>query len=541
MDDNNTKKTLVETSLEWTENHDYWRLLDRMIKGGSRLGISDRAMLITPPHQQDYQTLQPRIAGSRYENVIGSITKKLRGQVMATDVLINHESKDEFWDSQFIKKGCFIKGKQASFVKLLSEACLCAFTQGKAYVVVDVNPETEKPFAALVKRDCVLDESWTKGEMEFTKIVDSNVRKESWKDKAQIVHTFLIYEMIDGAYYQSEYSISKDMKGNGECEFKSIEDTQGYSVESVVSERQMYSKVVDGEIISPSPVIELDFEEGMWIADSLYDSQRSLFNQITGSEWALSSTNFAMLTFLDVMDEEDLKSRFGNAGDGYWFSLPKEVRAEWLTRDPKGIELSINYAEKLKREMHQEVEVIIQNIAATALSRSGESKREDRRYLEIFLKSIGSVMRDFGQEILDTAFVANDEEPTANLTGFENYDVDSLLKDLEEYRQSEKIFRSKTFTVEGQKALSSKSAASIGIPAEKWGQIKEEIEHNTNLLSEAQQEMIKDLIVAGQVPLEAGLRELKRSQLFGEEFNIEEVLVQLGISDIEEIDLSPST
>ncbi len=536
-----TKDALVETSLEWQNGHNHWMLLKRMVQGGSRLSMADRMALITPPHQQDYQTLQPKLQGSRYENVIGSIVNKLRGQVMATDILPNHESNDEFWDAEFFKKGCFVKGKPASFIKLLSEACLSGFTQGKAYVVVDVNPDTRKPFAALVNRDSVLDESCEGGQLQFIKIVDSNIRKKSWRSDSEIVHTFSIYESIDGKYYQSQYNIYKNLEGEADYEFSAIGKAKGYQEEVLIQDREMYSKVMNGELFAPAPVIELDFEEGTWIADSLFDSQRSLFNQITGSEWALMSTNFAMLVFLDVMDEEDIKDRFDKVGDGYWFSLPKEVRAEWLTRDPRGIELSMNYASKLKMQMYEEVEVIIQNVAATVMARSGESKKEDRRHLEIFLRAIGRIMRDFGQQILDTVFIANGEDPTASLTGFENYDSDSLLEDLEEYRQSERIFRSKTYTVEGQKALSTKSAASIGIPAEKWKQIKEEIEANTVLLSEAQQEMIKDLVIAGQLPLEAGLRELKRSQLFGDDFNVEEVLIQLGIGEPEQIDLPPST
>lgn len=541
MNDNNQKKRLIETSLEWKECHKYWGMLKRMVQGGSRLSLSDRVELITPPHRQNYKTLFPKVEGSRYDNVIGSIITKLRGQVMASDVLVNHESRDSFWNETFLKQGCFVHGKASSFVNLLSEACLAGFTQGKAYVVVDIKPDTERPFAALVKRDSVLDSSYDKGKMQFIKIVDSNIKKETWQSDPRIVHTFLIYELIENMYYASHYSISKELEGETDYKFSSVGEAQEYSLDSTKEGRMMYSASIDGELICPAPVIELDFEEGMWVGDRLFDSQRSLFNQVTGSEWALLSINFAMLVFLDALDEQEIRDRFLDAQDGSWFSLPKEVRPTWLTRDPEGIQLGMNYAEVLKRQMYQEIEIIIQNVASTAIARSGESKKEDRRQLEIFLKTIGRTVREFGQKILDAAFIANDEAPTGNLTGFENYDADELLKDLEEYRQSERLFRSKTFTVEGQKALVTKSAASIGIPAEKWVQIKNEIEANTTLLSEAQQEMIKDLIISGQIPIEAGLRELKRSQLFGEDFNVEEVLVQLGIADVEQIDLPPAS
>ena len=147
-------------------------------------------------------------------------------------------------------------------------------------------------------------------------------------------------------------------------------------------------------------------------------------------------------------------------------------------------------------------------------------------------------MKDFATRILDTASVAYGETPGWTVKGFEGYNVDQLLKDIEEYRQSEEILRSPTFSREGQKAIALKANEAIGIPREFWQQILDEIDVGASMLSDKQLETLTQLTLAGLIPLEISLQTLVDAQALPPTFPVQDSLIRLGLGVGEQLDLS---
>ena len=158
---------------------------------------------------------------------------------------------------------------------------------------------------------------------------------------------------------------------------------------------------------------------------------------------------------------------------------------------------------------------------------NGESKKEDRRNLEILLETYGLLLREFMERILNTASIARGTTDKWIVSGFEAYNVDAFLKDLEEYKQSEEVINpgvsvnSPTFTREGLKAIALKACEAIGIPRDKWTIVTNEIDASTLNLSEKHLELIVELVIKGGVDRQQGLELLKQVGLVPEGFQME--------------------
>ena len=140
------------------------------------------------------------------------------------------------------------------------------------------------------------------------------------------------------------------------------------------------------------------------------------------------------------------------------------------------------------------------------------------------------------QKILDTASIARGEVIDWEVQGFESYDIDSLTKDIEEYKASEDILFSPTFTIEGQKALSQKASEAIGIPRKFWQQIKDEIDEGAVLLSSEQLQVLLQTAVSGFLTPKSLLERLKQAQILDENIDIDAELASLGISNLSAVE-----
>ena len=314
MAEENIKKVLISRDVEHINSSPYWSLLLSMVRGGSQLSYDDRYQLFTPAFYKNPYILKYRLKVAPYHNILGGLVSMVRSQIMFTATSFNTTSNNPFWQEEFLKNRCFVDGKKTSLIELLSEACYYSLSQGKCFAVVELDPRTRKPYVNLLTRPSLLDWAKSDGEMIFAKFLNIKSYKRKWDLLTTIRYEFTIYQKEDDEkYYGRVLALEKELKEGEECNYEIPNGSvslEGFEAIEISPPQEMYNLQINGEIMTPSPAIALDFPSPLWLADQLFDYQRSLFNQTTAVEWALLSTNFAQLTFTGVNDPEILRERF---------------------------------------------------------------------------------------------------------------------------------------------------------------------------------------------------------------------------------------
>lgn len=480
---------------EYKANCDRWSLLFKLTMGGQYLTEKDKKDLLVLASGTPSKVLSIRTDLAPYLSIIGMVLSKLTSHVVAGKGDIegfanNRATTDFFWDEEFFSKGCFTPylDKRCSFDAFQTQALLYALIFGEAIAVVDV-PYIEgvstklqqeimggnKPYVCLFPRSIMLDYESKNGELNYVKLYQKKKVRDNWKSEPRIAHCFTIYEMINDYACVSNYEvIDKDCDHlDGLSENSSIEIKQ--------EQQRLFYLTEGSQIISKIPVILLDIPSPLDLASQLSDAQISHFRVGASAEYAMHSSNYAQLVFKKVTDVEDLKGRVTTTGNGFYWVLKDDEDAAWLEREGKAIDRSLQYREEKKQEMLD----IISQVATNAVNltarvrQSGEAKKEDRRQMDILLGVYGQCLKDFVKEVLETASIARGELLNWIVSGFDNYDSDTLQEDLEEYLTTADVIESVTFRKEGQKAIARHAVKELGIDPRFLDKIYQEIDNDS--------------------------------------------------------------
>jgi hypothetical protein len=473
---------------------------------------------------------------------------KVQSQITAKEP-VYLGSEDPFWDEVFFKEGGITAKKDSprcSFQTFLQDGILQALTHGQAIAVVDVPDVGEvqslaqqrslggdQPYVQLRPIKDLWESEVDENGFRFAKLHSATMVRDSWLSEATLQHRFLIYERDGGMIYVSRYQATVLLREGQQLtpeDYIKVPDTAEISV---IKEREpiFYINAGNSNIVR-FPVVTMTLPEPLRLADQLFDTQVSFFNQTAAVEWAILSTNYAQLIFQDVLDEDELAERInGRAGNGYFWALPEGVKATWLERDGAGIDRGREYRKELKAEMLE----IVQQVAANATlyqrtHASGESKKEDRRALDILLEVYGHRLRQFASEILNVAAIAHGENVTWTVNGFDHYDGDTLQDDLQQLVSVTGVVDSPTLRREGQKAIAARAVHELGLPEEIRQQISDEIAKSPYRLTDEQRESWRKLNSEGKLS-EKGLFEIlqKAGEMPGD-FNIDEELERTGLN-----------
>lgn len=540
------EKLLVRHPLH-KELAERWHILKQMVDGGSAVDESVKKKLLTSPNCRSEDVINERVKLAPYLSLIGSILTRLQSHLLADKAtyLRSPDTQDDFWEQEFFSYGVVAKKGRKSFHYGLKEATMFALTQGMAIAVVDVShTDAEnrlqqeiqggtKPYIIIRSREDLWDWETDKKGLIFAKLHTFRYKRVNWDDLMMPEHEFTIYQrMDDGGVMMARYLIQpakpKDyqqraftLSGLKESEVNIVED---------LAPTEIFHLPQNNEKVAKFPVCILEFDESLCIADQLYDCQKSYFNQNAAAEWAMLSTNYAQLVFTDVIDEDELNDRITKTGDGYYWGLPQGVKVDWLERNGNGIDRALKYCEAQKAQMLEIISQIAISAASTHayLSRSAESKQEDRHNMDIMMQVFGQSIAEFAKEILDIASIARGDLLTWSVDGFSNYDSDSFLKDLEQYSKSNQIINSPSFRSASQKKIASKAIEELGLNPELNNTIVEEIEQNNYNLDDRQLQFLQSLVSVGRLSNQALLTILKRIGILPPDFDIEQELNRLG-------------
>lgn len=536
---------LIHRHPDHVKYRDRWILLDKMTRGGHEMDLAAKKQLLVSPNCRSQDVIEERANLASYYSLTGMILTRLQSHLLSakSDYTLtgNTQIKDSFWDDIFFPTGVLDKSGRKSFRHGLKEAVLSAFSQGVAIAQIDTSfgvssskseqdaLKADQPYVVLRKRQDLWDWCVDEKGLIFAKLHCYRTVKKSWDSLGYPEHEFLVYHYFGDKALVNKYRVSPsdpDWTAKHGSEYFDIEKLPAKELLITVDFEDQPVFYLENKtgMRSQIPIAILEFDSSLWIADQLYESQKAYFNQTAAIEWALLSTNYAQLVFTDVDDEESLKERLEKkAGDGYYWALPLDVKAGWLERNGQGIDRALEYRNTKKAEMLETISQIAVGVASgySVANRSGESKKEDRRNLDILLEVYGQSIADYVKSILDMSAIARGTDSTWTVEGYSNYDSDSLLEDLDQYEAVSKAINSETFRKESQSRIVARAIEELSLDASIKDKVVEEILDNSFSLSDRQLDFLQDLSNIGRLSNRGLLEIIKRLGILPIDFDID--------------------
>ena len=520
-----TLSQLITRHPEHKERSHYWALLKALSNGGEQVDERVKRELLADPDGRPEDVIAERIKVAPYFSSIAPILLRLQSQLLAKEAVYTG-SNDEFWQ-QFKTDRAFIPSDdnpKTSFHGLLKVATLNALIERKAIAQIDTQADSDEPYVVLRDRGDLWDWASDQDGLVYAKLHTCREYRPRWDALMVREHDFYIYQREDdGAVTASRYvlrlrsDLDPSQKTPMPFDERALENLKDDDV--IIEERlaptEIFHVVQGQQRIFRFPVVIMTLPSTLWLADQLFDCQKSAFNQQASLEWALLSTNYAQFIIEGSTNADETRSRLSTQGNGYFTVLEGDERASWLEREGKGMDFTLKYRDVLKSEMMEIISQIAWSAAnsTSVIARSGESKKEDRRNLEILLEVYGESVRSFAKQILDVASIARNEAIEWTVDGFSHYEADGLADDLQEYLTIDQVnIDSPTLKAEGPKQLASVIVQELGIPEKMLPTILQEIDNSQLKKSTPSLEEIKaivELLNAQSITKEEARRRLK--------------------------------
>lgn len=237
------------------------------------------------------------------------------------------------------------------------------------------------------------------------------------------------------------------------------------------------------------PLVELDVQDGLWVANRLYDAQVEHFRLSSGLSWNIKRTCYAMPVFR-IEDPEQF-SRVQKMGAGYYLMLGKDEDMDW--KGPPSAHLSVTREEirSQKDEIFRlvtQMSLGVENNAAS-VGRSAESKVVDAEAIQVVLRSYGALVRDAVKKTLNLIGRARGEEFAWTVEGLDKFDTVPAETLVELLREAIDIgIPSKTFMAEAK--FRAAMGLIPGIDQKTRDEIKTEIEQGLNEEENTERELI---------------------------------------------------
>lgn len=474
-------------------NAHWWGLLTRLVEGGRSLTKDDKEVLLKHPDNRGPALRQKRAEVAHHSPLLAGMMTKLQAQITRSpaNYIPTREgstatSSDEFW-GDFMNNTTLDGAEFGSLHGQLSNAMLCALTTGAAYIQVDTLPTPEarnraeqrelggdRPFLVLHDRSGLQD--WGMGHkgFDFAHLHYQDIWRDGWGSRPLPVHRYQIYERKpDGSVSSQSWRIRPKSR-----DVTSFVPSSDDIVEEILPESEVFHLITPQGKRTLFPVVPLNIPKPLAVGPQLFDTYSQFFSQMAGINYSSLVSLWRQLIFTGVRNEEDVLNAISKgAGDGFYWALQPGIEAKWLETDTQGLEFAMRYADILKSEMLDSVSQIAASAAATyaGLSRSGVSKKEDRRNMDILLEVYGVALRGLAKRVLDCASIARGEALNWSVEGFAKYDSDGLLDDLAEFTASAPVIKSPTYDREARKALAASAVHALGIPPSSLTTILNEI------------------------------------------------------------------
>lgn len=463
----------------------HWGLLSRLVDGGLSVSMEDKKRLLRHPDNRPEALKRKRAEVAHFSALLGGLSTKLQSQITRSPGVYvpnrpdGSPTDDPFW-GEFMNDA----GDGESFHALLSQGMLQALTTGCAFFQVDTPPSPgarnreeqramggDRPFVIFRPRTALPDWQSDRNGFSFAKIHTQEYIRDGWQSSPVPSHRYQIYQRTaDGRITSQQWRIlPKDPKPDT---FTPASDDR---IEEIGTEEEIFHLPGDYRF----PLIPMRIPPALEVGTQLYEVYSQYFTQLAAINYASLVSLWRQLIFTGADDPAVINEAVGGGtGDGFYWALPEGIEAKWLETDTQGLEFALKYADSLKAAMYDQISQIAASAAASygAIARSGESKKEDRRNMDILLETYGSSIRSTAKQVLDCAAIARGEALDWVVQGFSKYDSDGLLDDLAEFTAASPVVNSPTFDREGRKAIAAAGVRALGLSPELMSAISEEIE-----------------------------------------------------------------
>lgn len=534
-------------------------LLTALSEGGCAVDMNVKKRLLINPDNAEPDVYNNRVKLAPYEPIMGSMLMKLVSQI-TRDHASYQGSQDEFWDKEFQPRGVMSDEEsdpRQSFHALLIREMLQGVVQGKMIAQIDTpafSGDTladqraeggDQPYVMLHRRESLWDWRGDAQGLVYAKLHSYREMKDSWDGNLKRWHEFQIFQRTNEGIFTSIYTVenridqkAKDTDTLPAFDIKALEELGETNADIKVKESGG-SLQENVRIFSTSggaqrfPIVCRTIPKPLVIADQAYDLTRSHYNHVAGTAWALTQTNYGMPVFTGIEENSDFDPGAQKAGNGYYWALTGEQDVKWLVRPGDDISLSIEYQDQIKRKMLELIHKIAETASTEYAARmqSGESKKEQRRDLDILLEIYGQELREFAAAVLNVASIARDEDIEWTVEGFQDYNTSDLSEALNDYLALDNAgIDSDTLKKESRLAIANKAVARLNLSPSIMEAVTAEVEQDSPFtLADDEQATLTKLGELNLIAPEDLLTIFQKAGVIPADISVAQMLDNLGL------------
>lgn len=176
-------------------------------------------------------------------------------------------------------------------------------------------------------------------------------------------------------------------------------------------------------LVSPCgaiPLVELRLPPELWLLNHLADPALEHFRKRNALSWAIDRTCYAM-PFFFLKDARKPPTM----GAGYYGILGMDEKVDWPSPPSTPFDVIAANTRELVQELHRVAQQMALGVDnnASAIGRSGDSKKADHEATEIVLKAYGKRMREPLERVMDLISRGRGERIVWSVGGMDVYDL----------------------------------------------------------------------------------------------------------------------
>jgi hypothetical protein len=413
-----------------------------------------------------------RCERAHYLNYVARIIRYFAAALFQRPLTFTCDGGADDWYLAVFKEDC--DGAGTDLDVALKDAFVRALVGGRAYVRIQA-PDLEGPAPA------TLAEAERSGarRMTLAKVPTENVTH--WK-RAE-----------DGSFeWVMEHACEAELHDPADAELTVTETWTAWYADGTArrwrsvrsASRKMRKEDDVPEVEAPRspcgaiPIVELRLPPELHLLAHIADPALEAFRKANALSWAVDRTCYAM----PVFHLKDGAKSPPVMGAGYYLMIGVDEKVDWPTPPSAPFDVVKGLVQSLVQEIHRVVEqmaLAVDNNAAAAVGRSGDSKDADGAATQTVLPSFGERVREFAEKALDLVAAARGDRLTWAVQGMDRFDLLGLLQLIEAALTSDPLqIPSPTHRRELMKSVS--RALLPGLPEQVRTTIDGEIDRGVN-------------------------------------------------------------
>lgn len=499
---------LDQKNPEFEARYETWLDLSLLYEGGAALKSRCERLLKKRP-REDEEVYAARMDRFTYQNILGTGLGWYGAAMFNQMPEIFFNGKEGSAEYSKFLGDCDSLG--TTYVDFFKRAFQVLLTYGTAWVLTDLratSPEEPEPMSLEdERRRGLLDPhvslysplnviNWQTDESGKLKwaMVKTEVQQQEFLMKPEIVSTFYYYD-------RENYRVYEDRRSPEE-QIRVATDDTGRIAKLLREGKHALSHI--GRL----PIRQVNFSEGLWLANRAYLQLVDHLNQDNTLAWSLFMSNLAIPIIIGDVDAN--QQTYSETG---YLQFPAGTEYRWSEPEGKSFLHSAKRVESLREECYRSMNLQAQgrSMRATPAMQSGRSKLLDMAPAKEVLGSMGDALRRHMQDVLvDVKDARREPEVEPDVRGF-TFQEDMTT---EEMFAATSVLNLKIPSRKFEKSIMKKVAKAWLIDAnrEELAEVYKEIEDGPTM-EEREQKDMKDRVKLAKDSMSASLANRKVGNL----------------------------